>query len=215
MRGMSIVLTGEKYWISPYAFSCFVALREKGIPFEVRTLSLGDGEQRAPEHATKSLTGRVPTLDHDGFVLAESSAILEYLEETFPTPRLYPSAPRDRARARQLMSWLRSDDTGPIREARSAETIFFERPTSPLAPKAAAAASKLFAVAERFLAPGAKTLFADFAIVDAELAFMLQRLVKSGDEVPQRLRDYAAAQWSRPSIRAWAEQPRAPYVPYG
>src|SRR5262245_12635085 len=105
-------LYGENLWISPYVFSSFVALREKGIPFELVELSLGDGQHLAAPLQQRSVTARVPSLEHDGFHLAESSAIAEYLEEVFPppgAPAVFPAAYRERARARQLMAWLRSD----------------------------------------------------------------------------------------------------------
>src|SRR4051812_33550813 len=108
----SLTLVGETLWISPYVFSSFVALTEKGLPFEVRELALGRGEQRADDYATPSITAKVPALRHDDFWIGESSAIAEYLEDRFPPPRsaaLFPADTRHRARARQLMAWLRSD----------------------------------------------------------------------------------------------------------
>jgi glutathione S-transferase len=45
----SIVLHGDSRWESPYVFSSFVALREKGIPFELHTMSLHDDEHRRGE----------------------------------------------------------------------------------------------------------------------------------------------------------------------
>lgn len=56
-----------------------------------------------PAFVTGSITRRVPMLINDGFALSESSAISEYLDEAFPGSRLYPVAPRSRARARQLL----------------------------------------------------------------------------------------------------------------
>ena len=82
-------------------------------------------ETRAPEYARRSLTARVPMLRHGDFYLSESSAIAEYLEEAFPgAPRLLPANVHQRARARQVMAWVRSDPM-PIREERSSETIFY------------------------------------------------------------------------------------------
>ena len=43
---------------------------------------------------------------------------------------------------------------------------------------------------------------------------MLMRLVGNGDPVPAKLSAFVAAQWQRPSVRAWVERARAPYVPY-
>jgi glutathione S-transferase len=57
-------------------------------------------------------------------------------------------------------------------------------------------------------------LFHDFSIADADLAMMLQRLIANGEQVPSKLRAFAQAQWQRPSVRAFVNRPRPPYVPY-
>src|ERR1700753_37619 len=104
-----VILYGEKHWDSPWFFTAFVALLEKGFPFEVRLLDLNAGEQRAPAYRETSLTGRVPSIDHAGFMLSESAAIVEYLDEAFPAPgfaRLLPESMKERAHARQVMAWL-------------------------------------------------------------------------------------------------------------
>ena len=196
---------------SPYAMSVFVALREKGLPFEHATVDLAAGHHRGPAFAALSVTRRVPTLEHDGVVLTESSAITEYLDEAFPDTgtRLYPRDRVDRARARQVQAWLRSD-LMPIREQRSAETVF-RRPAQPLPPldeAGRAAADKLFDVADRLLPAGAPHLFGDWSLADTDLAMMLQRLVTHGDPVPAHLAAYAQAQWQRPSVLAWRALPR-------
>ena len=92
----------------------------------------------------------MPALDHDGFVLAESTAIIEYLEETFPTPRLLPADAKDRARARMVMSFLRTD-LYALREERSTATMFYERAQKPLSDKARADAERLLQLANSVL----------------------------------------------------------------
>src|ERR1700687_2235927 len=89
----------DAFYISPYAFSAFVALREKGLPFATRVVPLQDKAQQRPDLRDGSLTARVPALEHAGFCLAESSAIDEYLEDVFPAPAypaLYPRHVRQR-----------------------------------------------------------------------------------------------------------------------
>jgi glutathione S-transferase len=207
-----VILHGEKHWDSPYVFTAFVALVEKGIPFEVRVLDLNAGEQRATQYREASLTARVPSIEHGGFVLSESTAIVEYLDEVFPAPahpRLLPEGIKDRARARQIMAWLRSDLL-PLREERSTETMFFEPSTKPLGPAARAAADKLLFLVDRLLGDGQTTLFSKFSIADADLGFALHRLILNGDPVPDKAQRYAAAQWSRQSIRDFVERERPP-----
>jgi len=43
---------------------------------------------------------------------------------------------------------------------------------------------------------------------------MLMRLIGNNEEVPEKLRNFVAAQWHRASVREWVEHKRAPYVPY-
>src|SRR6187397_1760779 len=115
---MSLVLHGSEMWNSPYVLSCFVALREKKLPFEMRVIALHKGAQHEPGYVARSLTSRVPTLEDGDFSLSESSAIIEYLEDKFPAPahpRALPADLAQRARARQIMVWVRSD-VGALRE---------------------------------------------------------------------------------------------------
>jgi len=190
----TLTLSSDGFWISPYVFACYVALREKAARFEVKEVKLQAGEQRSPEYRATTWTGRVPALTDGDFALTESIAILEYLEETFAPPahaRLFPADVKTKARARQLMSWLRSDATAPIRAERSAEVIFYERPLPPLTPAALAAVDKM------------KELLGHFVSSDDGL-------------LPGALRGYAETQWRRPSVAEWVGHPRAAdFVPYG
>jgi glutathione S-transferase len=211
-----LILYVDAFYISPYAFSCFVALREKGVPFTTRVVPLQDKAQHRPEYRDASLTGRVPALDHDGFWLAESSAIDEYLEESFPPPvyaALYPAGTRERARIRQIQAWLRSD-LGALRDERPTTTMFYERAERPLSDAGRAAADKLVRVTEQVIAPGAAHIGAAWSIADSDLGFMLHRLILNGHPVPARVRAYADAQWQRPAVREWVDRQRIPFVPY-
>ena len=221
MQTPTFRVSRDRHSISPYVFSVFVTLREKGLTFEMDGIDLGAGAQREASYAAASVTARVPALRHatEGgeFVLAESSAIVEYLEDTFGAPthaRVLPEDVRERARARQLMAWIRSDDTLPIREHRSTATMFYERANAALPEPAKKAAQKLFEVAARVVRAADQPLFSAFSVADADLAFILMRLVKNDDDVPEKLRAYALAQLERPSIRAFWELERPAYVPY-
>jgi glutathione S-transferase len=212
----SLVLHTDPFWVSPYVFSAFVALKEKGVAFEMRVVDLGQGDHRKEPYRSASLTARIPALLHDGFWLTESNAIDEYVEDVFPAPqypRLLPADPQKRARARQVMAFVRSD-LGALREERSSETVLYRRPVEPLSPAGARAAAKLFTLATALIGDRQDTAFGTWSIADADLAFALQRLVANGDEVPAPLRAYAQAQWNRPSIREYIQHPRAPFVPY-
>jgi glutathione S-transferase len=102
----------------------------------------------------------------------------------------------------------------PIREERATHTFLYGHPVPPLSPAGRAAADKLIAAASAFIPDGRTSLFDTFSIADADLAMMLMRLVGNGEPVPAKVADFVAAQWRRPSVRAFVERERAPYVPY-
>jgi glutathione S-transferase len=210
---MAIRLFVEPLWISPYVFACYVTLREKNLDFEAVPLDASREETRDAAYLARTVTGRVPSLVHDSFGLAESMAIVEYLEEVFPDPPVLPSSPRDRARCRQLMSWIRSDETAALREERPTQTMFYGRADKPLSEAAARSAKKLVDVAGRVIRPGEPDIFDRWTIIDAELAFILHRLLLNGDAMPRGVAKWAEAQWQRPSVKGFVELARPALTP--
>jgi glutathione S-transferase len=82
---------------STYSRRVVIALAEKRIPYEAVVVDMAARKHREPAYLALNPYGRVPTLDHDGFVLYESTAILNYLEAVHPDPALAPADPRRRA----------------------------------------------------------------------------------------------------------------------
>jgi glutathione S-transferase len=204
----------DSNFASPYALVAFVGLLEKGLTFDVKPLELFAQAHQEAGFASTSITRRVPTLVHGEFALSESSAICEYIEETFAGTRLYPPDSRDRARARQVQAWVRSD-LMPIREERPTWVVFCGAKRPALSAQAIEASQKLFAAALQLLEGRTEQhLFDEWCIADVDLAMMLQRLVAHGDQVPQRLVDYANHQWRRPTVQRWINHTRPPLVEY-
>jgi glutathione S-transferase len=197
----------DSHYLSPYAMSAYVALREKDLEFELVPLDLAAGACREAAFAKASITQRVPMLIDGDFAVSESSAIAEYLDDIYPGMPLYPAEPEAKARARQIQSWLRSD-LMPIRQERSTEVVFYGPTDRPLSAEAQASAAKLFAAGGELLEHGRRQLFDQWSIADADLALMLNRLVLNGDPVPDRLAAYAKTQWQRPSVQLWVNQKR-------
>ena len=81
----------------------------KGIAYEPRFVALARGEQHEAAYRALNPQGLVPTLVHGNRVLTQSLAILEYLDEVFPTPPLLPRAPEPRARARAIAGLVACD----------------------------------------------------------------------------------------------------------
>lgn len=204
-----MLLYVDAQFTSPYAMSVFVALKHKGMPFELRTVDLDAGANHTPAYARASLTQRVPLLVDGDFQLSESTAITEYLEDLYAGAPLYPADLKDKARARQVQAWLRSDLLA-LRTERSTQVIFYAPVPAPLSGAARAAADKLLLAAATLLAPGSDYLFGEWSLADVDLALMLNRLAANGDAVPERLAAYVRRQWAHPAVQAWAAFARPP-----
>ena len=102
----SLVLHG--YWRSSSAYRVRIALELKGLAYENAAVNLLQGEQKADAHRARNPSGYVPALDVDGTTLVESVAILEWLEEAFPTPALLPRDLLSRAHVRALVEVINS-----------------------------------------------------------------------------------------------------------
>lgn len=90
--------------LSPFCRKVRIILGEKGITFDLVAEKVW---QRRPEFLALNPAGQVPVLAlDDGAAIAESSAIVEYLEETYPQPNLMGGDPRSRAEVRRLVAWF-------------------------------------------------------------------------------------------------------------
>lgn len=88
--------------ISNYYNKVKLALLEKGVPFEEEHVSPAQTE----EVLRDSPMGKIPFLRTDRGVLSESQALIEYIEDVFPEPPLYPGHPYERARNRELIQHI-------------------------------------------------------------------------------------------------------------
>ena len=91
------------YFRSSASYRVRIALQVKGLDYDYLPVHLVKGEHKDPQYTQRVGDALVPTLVTDGgSALAQSMAIIEYLEETHPTPALLPSTPLARARVRGL-----------------------------------------------------------------------------------------------------------------
>ena len=136
---------------SPFSRSVMAALEEKGANW--RLSPVAPGTMRSPEHLALHPFGRVPVLEHDGFILYETQAILRYLDRILPTPALTPTDAKRLARMDQVMNindWYLFHGVGNV--------IIFHRVIGPqlmgLAPDEAAIEAAM---------PKARTVFTELA----------------------------------------------------
>lgn len=93
------------YYRSSAAYRVRIALNLKGLPYDYVAVNLLHSEQKSEEYMARNPQGLLPALELEGGeVLAQSVAILEWLEESVPEPALLPSDPLPRARVRSLVN---------------------------------------------------------------------------------------------------------------
>jgi len=81
-------------------------LNAKKLPFDEVKLNLLEGDQLKPDYLKLNPNGVVPTLDHDGAIVTDSTVITEYLDEVVPENSFTPENPVTRARMRALMHFM-------------------------------------------------------------------------------------------------------------
>lgn len=97
------------YFRSGTSYRTRIALNLKGIAYEQRGIDLRQGLQKSEAFLALNPQGLVPALEANGQMLTQSPAILEWLEETHPSPPLLPSDPGGRAQVRAMAALIGCD----------------------------------------------------------------------------------------------------------
>jgi glutathione S-transferase len=144
---------------SPFARAVLATLEEKGAAYRIAPVA--PGTFQSPQHLARHPFGRVPVMEHDGFRLYETQAIMRYLDRILPAPALTPADPRRAARMDQVMNindWYLFPGVGSV--------IVFHRVVGPrvmgLTPDEAAISAAM---------PKARTVFTELARLLGEQPF--------------------------------------------
>lgn len=105
------------YFRSSAAYRVRIALNLKGVDYDRHQVMLLEDEQRGAEHLARNPQGLVPALEVDEVVLTQSLAIIDWLDATYPEPRLFPADPVARAAA-MARALLIACDVHPINNLR-------------------------------------------------------------------------------------------------
>lgn len=216
MRGSvqsgALTLYVEGYFTNVWDATCFVALHEKQLPFQIARALLREGQGVPAALRDQAAIGRIPALQHGDFWLTESLAIVEYLEEVFPPPHyapLLPTEPTPRARARQVMAWLRADLV-QLRSERPWQTVVYREARKSMTDTASRQAAELVALVDWLARVGA---LGEWNIAHADLAFALMRLDADSYPLSSAASELLAAQRQRPSVRSYLDVQRPPHPP--
>ena len=189
---------------SPFGRAVMATLEEKGASY--RLAPLPPGGARSPEHLTRQPFGRVPAMEHDGFGLYETQAILRYLDRVLPHPALTPADAKRAARMDQVMNvndWYLFHGVGNV--------IVFHRIVGPrllgLAPDEAAIANAM---------PKAHVVFAELARLLGEQSFFAGEGISLADLLVAPALDFftGTPEWSvlgapHANLVAWLERMEA------
>ncbi len=186
---------------SPYAWRAQLALEMKALAYERKVLSFSAGDTTKPEFVALNPRHRVPTLVDGDFVLYESGAIVEYLDEAYPGrgAPLFPGDARMRATIRRLM--LEVDNYVAEATEIVADQAFFKKPEerdADVLAKGRATVVEEFAQMTRYLRGDffvGPLSAADFWMVPP-VAFMFRCEAK-------KLPDLDANGMLTPELRAW------------
>jgi glutathione S-transferase len=188
---LTLVIGNKNY--SSWSLRPWIAMRNAGIAFEERLVSLNDPDFKKTVQAI-SPAGKVPALADDGVHVWESLAILEYLAEKFPSARLWPAAPAARAHARAIASEMLAGFAALRREC----PMNLWRPIKPraLSPDAQANVRRIDAMwtdcRARF-GQGGPFLFGAFGAADAMYAPVVSRFETYAVEIGAASRAYMTA----------------------
>lgn len=98
------------YWRSSCSYRVRIALNFKEVKYDYRPVHLVNdgGEQKKPDFTELNPKQEVPFFIHDGHSLAQSMAILQYIDDTWPTPELFPKDPKLKSQCLQLCEIVNS-----------------------------------------------------------------------------------------------------------
>ncbi len=161
---------------STYVRSARMACIEKGVPYE---LEAGDAAQA--RRSTRCIPfGKVPAMRHGDFTLYETSAIMRYVDEAFPGPRLTPADVKKRARMEQWISAINAYCDGSMMRRLVVQYVFPSgpggQPDRAVIDKAAKEVERQIAVIDEAVAEGPYLLGADISLADLLLAPMMAYL---------------------------------------
>ncbi len=185
---------------STYSRRVLIAFAEKQIPHELAVVDMPARRHREQPYLSLNPYGRVPTLEEDGFVLFESTAILNYLEATHPPPPLVPAEARGRALVDMHMKLC------DIQFTRHAGTIIFpkrflpkERWNTAAIADAKAEIEKHFAILDKQLAGKTYLVAEQFSLAEVCYIPFLEFLPLMEITPPGAVAAWSARLLARPS----------------
>jgi len=195
-----ILYVGNKNY-SSWSFRPWIALEGRSIPFTDIVVPF-DFPAGNPGLKAVSPTGKVPALKHGDFIVAESLAIIEYVNELYPNAGLWPNDAKARATARSVSMEMA---TG-FRGLRNACPMNIRRPVKAIVmtDDISADVKRIETIfAENLKAHGGPFLFGEFSAADAMYAPVINRLEAYAIPVSETTKTYMASMKALPAWKKW------------
>ncbi|WP_343605272.1 glutathione S-transferase [Roseateles sp.] len=204
---MQLIVGNKNY--SSWSMRPWVLMKGLGIDFQERVLRFDFTPDSAfyREVGAATPTGKVPVLVDEGLAVWDSLAIVEYLAERFPDKGIWPSDPRQRARARSLCAEMHSG----FGQLRGLCVMNIDADLSSVGPRLLASEAGLRKDLARIVElwtdalaqSGGPFLFGAFGAADAFFAPVVMRVTRYALPVPEALKGYLARVEAAPGVREW------------
>ena len=194
---------------SPYGWRVWLALEHKRIPYDLKIMSFSSGDLTRPEYLAINPRHKVPAITDDGFALYESAAIVEYLDEAYPTgPSLFPGSIQRRAVVRRMVQ--ETDQYYAVAMERIVDQVLFTPQDKWDLDEIAAARARLAEELQRWesFATGAYLAGASVSAAD----FALYPLLALTRRMEKKKPDLDVAGMAGPKVSAWMQRIEA--LPY-
>ncbi|HTH09234.1 MAG TPA: glutathione S-transferase family protein [Acidovorax sp.] len=198
---------------SSWSMRPWVLLRQAGIAFEevrVRFDSFEANSEFKRAIGAVNPTGKVPVLVHGDLVVWDTLAIAEYVAETHPDKKLWPTDPKARARARSICAEMHSGFTAlrsncPMNiEAHLPDTgALLWRDKAGVRADVQRLVDMWTALLDEH---GGPLLFGEFTVADAYFAPVCMRLHTYGLPVPTHIAAYVDRVRALPGVKAWIDE---------
>ena len=202
-----LLIIGNKNY-SSWSLRPWLALKVAGVDFDEKLIPLFDADW--PAQKAKLPSGTVPVLDHDGTVIWETLAILEYAAETWGAENFWPTDKAARARARAVASEMHAGFTKlrghmPM----NIRASYPGRGMHPGVSEDIARVEAIWTDCRETFGAGGDFLFGPFCNADAMFAPVVSRLTTYGVQVGPVARAYMDAVQALPAMIEWSDGARA------
>ena len=208
-----LLIIGNKNY-SSWSLRPWLALKVGGVDFDEKMVPLFEDDWA--ERKAELPSGTVPVLEHDGNVIWETLAILEYAAETWPDARLWPSDKAARARARAVSSEMHANFTAVrgnmpmnVRASQPGRGRGLTAEAQAAVKRDIRRIEQVWTECRETYGAGGDFLFGAFSIADAMFAPVVSRFTTYAVELNPTCQAYMTAVQSLPAMIAWSDAGRA------